>query len=156
VLARSLKSIGRRSQASSADAQHARVLEPLLPGHGGDVTQIDRHRERNRVLVKVLSEKGVQVTDSVDAEMHFWAPDRRAAAFLAKELYDLGYLVLVIKPAARGGKEWNVEAGQHCQVIDAVSDGRTATLVRLATRFGATYDGWGTSVRRTANVTDPN
>ena len=67
---------------------------------------------------------------------------------LAKELYDRSFLVLAISPVNTedGSKLWNVEAGAEQTPSVAASREMSEDLTRLAARFDAVYDGWGTSI----------
>lgn len=105
------------------------------------------HAERNASLLQDLKRKGAQLDAPRSIEHHFWADDQMSAALLAKKLYGLGYLVLVISPTEDDGSRlWNVEAGFDRSLEDAGSERVTEDLVRLAAQFDATYDGWGTSI----------
>jgi regulator of RNase E activity RraB len=101
---------------------------------------------RNEALLVRFTEHGVSADDLLDAEVHFWAPSQRSAALLARELYSRGYLVLVLKPAAKGDGLWNLEAGRKTRLLDMISATVTEDLVRTAAKFEATYDGWGASI----------
>jgi regulator of RNase E activity RraB len=105
------------------------------------------HASRNAALLEDLRRRGVDVGRPHSVEHHFWAGNQKSAALLAKRLYELGYLILVISPADEdGSKVWNVEAGIQRTLADAGSERVTEELVRLAAQFDAIYDGWGASV----------
>ena len=106
------------------------------------------HAKRNAMLLENLKRKGVRLDDRHSVEHHFYAKDQQSAALLASELYGRGYLVLVICPSdmKEGPKLWNIEVGINRTINQAADPALTEELVRLAARFDATYDGWGTSV----------
>lgn len=105
------------------------------------------HTARNAALLADLRLRGVDLSRPQSVEHHFWAASQKSAAFLAKRLYELGYLILVISPTdEQGSKVWNVEAGIQRTLADAGSEAVTEDLVRLAAQFDAIYDGWGANV----------
>ena len=105
------------------------------------------HEARNAKLLDDLKAKHADLATSRSIDHHFWAPDQRSAALLAKSLYDRGYLVLMISPAeTKDGQLWNVEAGFKRSLVAAASAGVTEELVTLAAQFDAEYDGWGSSI----------
>jgi regulator of RNase E activity RraB len=81
-------------------------------------------------------------------EHHFWASSQREAALLGKELYDHGFLVLVISPVNTedGSIVWNVEAAVEQTPSLAGSRQVSQELTRLGAQFDAVYDGLGTSI----------
>jgi len=109
---------------------------------------IKEHDARNVELLQSIKEKNVTMDEVRAIEHHFWAADQRNAAALAKELYKKGSLVLVISPVDHedGSKWWNVEAEIRQSIKEAAKSDLVSELVRLAARFDAIYDGWGTSV----------
>jgi len=115
--------------------------------HHEIVSQVEGHIERNERLVARLRELGVSYEDTIDAEVHFWADSQKGASDLGSELYRLGYRVLVLGPAADGSQRWNLEAGIRATLESVVSRETIELLVRLAAESGASYDGWGTSVK---------
>jgi regulator of RNase E activity RraB len=109
---------------------------------------ISAHEERNKELLQTIRTKGVSVNEERSVEHHFWAHSQMEAALLAKELYEQGFLVLVISPVDTedGSELWNVEAGLKQSPAIAASRRVSENLVRLATRFNSIYDGWGMNV----------
>lgn len=109
---------------------------------------ISENDVRNTELLNDLSSKGVSVKNNYPIEHHFWAGGQLNAALFAKELYERGYLILVISPVESddGSNWWNVEAEIKRTIADAASHQVTEELVRLAAQFDSVYDGWGTSL----------
>jgi len=60
------------------------------------------HEARNKELLRLIQSKGVNIHQTHFCEHHFWSPNQERAALLARELYSLGLLVLVI---SRSGNE---------------------------------------------------
>ena len=116
---------------------------------------IEAHRSRNEALQERFAQHGVSGGDALNAEVHFWAPNQRAAALLARELYSKGYLVLMLNRVADGEGRWNVDAGRKAQLSEMLSTSVTEDLVRTAARFDATYDGWGASVPSKGSAQSP-
>ena len=113
-------------------------IRRILKGHDG----------RNEELLRALETKGVALDKGRSVEHHFWANSQQEAVMLAKELYDRGFLVLAVSPVnnEEGPKLWNVEAGVEQAPSVAASRETSEDLTRLAARFDAVYDGWGTSI----------
>lgn len=109
---------------------------------------ITGHISRNRELLQTIESNGVSITRERSIDHHFWANSRNEASLLAKELYDQGYLVSVISPVTTTDDSilWNVEATSQQSLVDATNTHLVETLVRLAAKFDAVYDGWGTSI----------
>lgn len=109
---------------------------------------ITGHNARNNELLKHIGEKGVVIDKPRPVEHHFYASSQKDAAFLAKELYNRGYLILALMPShtEEGSDHWNVEAGIQRTPAEAASHRITEELVRLAAKFDADYDGWGTLI----------
>ncbi len=106
------------------------------------------HALRNAELLKDLRRGGTDTERPCSVEHHFWASNQSSGVALAKRLYDLGYVILVLSPTddADGTKVWNVEAGIQRTLADAASESVSEELVRVAAQFDAVYDGWGASV----------
>ncbi len=107
---------------------------------------INANDARNTELLDAIRREGVSLDQPRSVDVHFWAPDQRRAALLARELYAGGFLVLVLAPCERtdGTQCWNVEAGVNRSPNEAAARATTEELVRLSARFESTYDGWGT------------
>jgi regulator of RNase E activity RraB len=109
--------------------------------------ELEAHRKRNVSVLKTLEESGAALDEPRAVEHHFFAPTQEAAVLLAKELYDRGFLILMLSPAeSEGSSDWTVEAAQHSTAKNAASEATTRELLELATRMDATYDGWGTGL----------
>lgn len=106
------------------------------------------HMTRNAQLLRTLQAKGVDLTKPREAEHHFWASSGRAANSLADELRSLGYSGPTVSShdLSNGSKLWSVEAAIEQTPEEAASRRLSESLVRLASQFGAEYDGWGTSI----------
>jgi len=111
-------------------------------------SEITDHNQRNAELVRAFSSKQVDLHQARSVELHFWAWGQPNSVRLARELYQQGFIVLVLKPAfIEDGKDrWNIEAGSKMSIESVIASDFTARLVDLASRFDAEYDGWGTSV----------
>ena len=73
------------------------------------------HRNRNAKLLAVLEEKGVALENERWIDFHFFCKDQQRAAYLARELYGLDYLVTSIGVADSESESfWSVEAGKSC------------------------------------------
>ena len=109
---------------------------------------LEAHRLRNESLLSELRARGVDLQKPRPVELNFWAPNQQHAALLAKNLYDKGYLVLVLAPANRPEPErqWNLEVGANLTVVRVISGELTRELIELASQQSSEYDGWGTSV----------
>ncbi len=120
----------------------------MTPSAGDVESAIARHRSRNASLKRALEDKAVPLYEERPVDVHFWACSQRDAAVLARKLYQLGFLVKLIAPAAAemDQDKWSVEAGARIAPHKMISDEFTETLVRLAADEDAEYDGWGTAV----------
>ena len=109
---------------------------------------ITAHNARNIELLKLIREKGVAIDEPHSVDHHFYASGQKDAALLAKELYKRGYLVLVLSPPSTedGQGHWNIGVGIQRAPAEAASHRITEELVRLAAKFDADYDGWGTLI----------
>jgi regulator of RNase E activity RraB len=109
---------------------------------------ISGHNARNAELLRHIQEKGVAIGEIRSIEHQFYAQGQKNAALLARELYNRGYLVLVLAPpgAEDDSDYWNVEVGIQRTPAEAASHSVTEELVRLAAKFDADYDGWGTLI----------
>ena len=107
--------------------------------------QLSGHATRNAELLERILDAGHSLDQRRSVEHHFWASGQHNAAMLARELYELGYLILVIAPAGNS-ETWNVEAGITRTFSETGSAAITEQLVMLASRFQAVYDGWGASI----------
>jgi regulator of RNase E activity RraB len=107
---------------------------------------IRSHEARNTELLKRLGKIAGNEIRAI--EHHFWVNNQRKASRLGKELYENGFLVLVICAADNddGSKLWNVEAEFKQTIEEATSRSYISKLVRLAAKFDGIYDGWGTSI----------
>ena len=109
---------------------------------------LEGHMKRNAALVKELHDRGADLTVPRSVEHHFWAKSQRDAAMFARELYSKGFLILVLARAQTSDPtySWNIEAGSQETIENVVSRSRCDELVRLAERWNARYDGWGTRI----------
>lgn len=110
---------------------------------------LDGHRHRNANLLEHISSKGRRLDEPCSVEFAFVTKKQRDAALLARELYARGLLVLMISPgspADDGSIKWTVEAGAQRTFAEAGSDALSEELARLASKFDARYDGWGSSI----------
>lgn len=107
-----------------------------------------KHEERNMTLIEQLRARGVNLEETRSIELHFWASTRQDAAFLARALYEKGYLVLALAPSNAESKkqQWNVEVGIRQSIKQTVRKELVEELVRLADRHSSEFDGWGTSL----------
>ena len=112
------------------------------------INNVLAHDTRNVGLLELLHKKGANIEESRSIECHFWAWSQKDAAHLAKELYGLGYLLLMLAPAAieENPRRWNIEAGVRTSPTQAARHEFSEKLVRLAAKYNCIYDGWGTSV----------
>ena len=59
------------------------------------------HTARNIDLIRNLVQKGVDVAEPRSIDLHFWAGSQKDACFLAKALYESGYLILQLSPSVK-------------------------------------------------------
>ncbi len=106
------------------------------------------HDARNTELLKSLDKKGLDLYKERSIEHHFWAWSQRDAVILAKELYDLGYLLLMLAPAEieDDHSRWNIEARIHTSPAHAANHDLSEKLVRLSAKHNCVYDGWGARI----------
>ncbi len=106
------------------------------------------HEVRNAALLEDIRSRGLNPDRPQAVEHHFWAPTQQSAVQLAKKLYELEYVILVLSPVDddHGTKVWNVEAGVQRTLAEAASSAMSEQLIRLAAQFDAVYDGWGASI----------
>ncbi len=111
------------------------------------VPTLAAHERRNEELCQALADRGIDLEEARAVELHFWSAEQHDAALLAKALYGLGFLVLVIAPEnSESMSRWNVEAGLREPVTLIASNEFTTRLIELALEHASEYDGWGTSV----------
>jgi regulator of RNase E activity RraB len=106
------------------------------------------HNLRNQELRKDFVRKRVNLDESRAIDLHFWSAEQRDAALLARALYRIDFLVLMLAPQQQedGSAVWNVEAGIKEPISRIISSGFTERMVRLAEEHSSEYDGWGTSL----------
>ena len=106
------------------------------------------HHARNRQLLMVFAEKSVSLDELRLVEFHFWAFEQHNAVELGHELRKRGFELLALKPVSsqHDPECWNIEASMVASISSVISQEFTEALLDLAARFGAEYDGWGTSV----------
>jgi len=106
------------------------------------------HAERNMALLQVFQKKKVDIKLVRPVEFHFWAWGQPSSVRLAHELYNRGFIILLLKPALLSDdpERWNIEAGNKMSISSVIEERFTETLVDVASMFDAEYDGWGTSV----------
>lgn len=106
------------------------------------------HETRNRALLDVLQNKGVDLSEPRLIECHFWTWSESDAANLAEDLVGRGFEILVRRPAAssRDPDLWNVEAAIRQSIKLTLRREFTDELIRAAAARSGQYDGWGTAV----------
>ena len=109
---------------------------------------IAEHRKRNVELRATFENRHVNLEEPRPIDFHFWAWTQRDAAVLGRSLYEIGFLIRLLAPAAAENdpERWALEAGAKISLKEALSDELTERLVTLATREDAVFDGWGTSI----------
>ncbi len=109
--------------------------------------ELEGHLRRNAALEAEFRKRGADFDSLRELEVHFWAPNRRTAALLGRELYRKDFLVIALGPSAgRGTEVWNVEAQKEGSIREGLSEEFTRSLIELASSSSSTYDGWGTSI----------
>ena len=110
--------------------------------------EVAGHNERNAELKARLLEDKVDLDEQREIELQFWAPAQQYAVSLAKELYDRGYLVMVIAPCQteEGDEVWDVEVRTTESPNRVMESSFITELVTLAATHECAYDGWGTEV----------
>lgn len=108
--------------------------------------EIEGHGRRNEVLLAVLLERGVRPDDSVQADLHFWMPSPDAAHALGEALRPRGFVRIAVgRPNPEDGVT-SLTVVVEETVANIVSRPYVEFLVRAASDFDGTHDGWGTSV----------
>src|SRR5215813_6661528 len=131
-------------------------LDPLFESAGIDhlisqealAVELCRHHERNPELRVKFEQKETNLEESRPVEFYFCARSQRDAAVLGRSLYQLGFLIRQIAPAATDDdpERWLVEAGARISLHQALGDELAKKLIDLAAAEDATFDGWGTSI----------
>ena len=109
---------------------------------------ISAHESRNSELLRLFSDKHVDLGESRTIECHFWTWSRDDAFALATGLRNRGFRILTQTPAALTDDphRWNIE-GEIRQSIDLTMRREFIDeLVRLAHSHNAAFDGWGTRI----------
>jgi Regulator of ribonuclease activity B len=109
------------------------------------VEKIRAHTERNFLLLQRLKQMGVLLDEPRSVELHFWAPGKTSAYHLGSALCEKGHIVRCIAPTDDPAI-WNVESAIELSPNQVVDERFTTDLIKTAQAFGASYDGWGTSV----------
>jgi hypothetical protein len=106
------------------------------------------HQKRNAALRETFEKRNVNVEEPRPIDFHFWAWTQSDAAVLGRALYQMGFLIRLLAPAASKDdpERWAVEAGAKISLNEALSDKLTERLITVAAREDAIFDGWGTSV----------
>lgn len=113
-----------------------------------DILQaIAGHEARNLALVEALHRHKVAFTHERLTDQYFWAPDEPAARGLAGDLAALGLLIENVGPGqtADGVPLWDVSARVRWSPAQVVKRDTVELFVRVAAKWGAQYDGWGTA-----------
>lgn len=96
---------------------------------------------RDRQLLRLITDQGGKV-DQIHAVDHvFVCPNLRLADHVARELETFGHTAKVVQT---GLKKCEVHSKENTTLLALTR--RTRNLIRLAERYKASYDGWGTSV----------
>jgi hypothetical protein len=111
-------------------------------------SQLAGHRKRNNELRKTFESRNVDFQQIRPVDFHFWAWSQRDAAVLARSLYQMGFLIRLLAPAAvdTDPDRWTIEGGARISLAEALSDELAEKLVRLASAEDTIFDGWGTSI----------
>lgn len=96
------------------------------------------HQIRNATLIKLLTEKGINLKEPRAIECHLYAKTKRDADALAVALASRGFRILVNRQSAsRNGALWNVEAAVTQSVDLTTRREFIDELVRLANEYDA-------------------
>lgn len=111
-------------------------------------SHLNGHNERNKSLLNTFREKQIDIDHQRSIDLHFWAGSQLDSVQLANELTKLGFVAHSVRPAQSPDDRelWTIEAETSDTVLHVTAEDFTATLIDLAARFGAVYDGWGTSI----------
>jgi len=104
------------------------------------------HKLRNAVLVDQLCAKSVDLSESREIDLHFWAADNVEADSLARLLEDSGYASPKVSASVSAPIRWNVEVKIDSSISRVADDSFAFSLVDLANGANAEFDGWGTSI----------
>ncbi|MFT4110032.1 ribonuclease E inhibitor RraB [Propionicimonas sp.] len=108
---------------------------------------LDHQLQMNRQTWAQLNDLGVRPGDSLTIDGFFFAPNKEAAAQLARDLTRAGWVSRV--SSSRTGllrrTSWHVQASGPVSSVDlAALDVLVADFEVLAMQNGAIFDGWGT------------
>ena len=107
--------------------------------------EIEGHNRRNEVLVAELMKRGVGPDDRLRADLHFWMPSPEAAHALGAALRPRGFVRIEVgRPRPDEGLT-SLTVVVEETVANIVSKPYVEFLVRAASDFGGTHDGWGAS-----------
>lgn len=126
------------------------------------------HETRNRILVERILFRGGDLNEVRDIDIHFLSSNEQDAKRLMFALQGLRMihvtihlntpestlgrtfftkvLAWIFKRTQSSRREWVVEGQLQTTVNKMVDAGFTTKLVVLASRYSATYGGWGTLV----------
>lgn len=107
---------------------------------------IQKHRARNRELLKLIASKGDDPAVPQPIDLHFWASNEAAARKLSAALEERGYSPVSTNRSVDEPSLWNVETNVEASPLSVGAPFFVETLVRLASEYDGEFDGWGTSI----------
>lgn len=100
---------------------------------------------RNEKLVETMLEHGADLDEPRPIDFFFFASTAADAKSLAGDLQALGFESAYIAEEEIEGK-WAVQVVRNDTVADVTKEAFVEQLVRMAAKYLAEFDGWGTAV----------
>jgi regulator of RNase E activity RraB len=100
---------------------------------------------RNEKLLEVFREQGADLGEERPIDFFFYTGDHESAEALANDLWVLGFSEVIVGSEARDGK-WSVTGVFQASVERITDKAFVESLVRVAAKYLAEFDGWGAPV----------
>lgn len=99
----------------------------------------------NQAVRDAISDGGVDPSSELTYEHFFYFGDETGVRSAESELVAAGFAVEV-SPPADGFPDWSLVASKRESLSPDELDVVTQSMEELASRYGGTYDGWGTPI----------
>lgn len=103
------------------------------------------HRKRNKDLLASLEGFGVDLMAPRQIDLHFFAPNEKAASELRASLEKLEFVTTVVVDKSQYGGH-SVGAQATMSPLDVTKEDAVLTLVQIAVSHSCEHDGWGTPI----------
>jgi hypothetical protein len=100
---------------------------------------------RNDQLVRVIEREGADLAEPRPIDFFFYPSTRADAVALAGDLASLGFTTTHIADEEQDG-QWSVQVARTDSVTAVTEEAFVEQLVRVAAKYLAEFDGWGTAV----------